>query len=137
MVNFPNANFGTAFGSAISAEYGDDGSLYILRYSRNGYSDEGTTGGLFRVDYTGTRNDACLPPTQVARRGAIGAPARGVLAGIPGMTAFEIPADKQGLEVFDLSGKRVFVERRAGRAGRLRVDLPSGLAAGLVKARFF
>lgn len=137
MVNFPNSNFGTTFGSVISAEYGKDGSLYILRYSKNGYSDEGTTGGLFRVDYTGARNETCLPTSLVARRGAIGAPARGALAGIPGMTSFEIPADKQGLEVFDLSGKRVFVERRNGRAGSLRVELPSGLASGLVKARFF
>ena len=61
MVNFPMANARATLGSIISAEYGKDGSLYILRYSKSGYSDQGTTGALFKVDYIKPIDESCIP----------------------------------------------------------------------------
>jgi hypothetical protein len=136
MVNFPVANAGSTFGSVISAEYAKDGSLYILRYSRNGYSDDGSTGGLFRVEYTGTILPACEPAVSLAGRHEMQAKA-GIAGGLPGITVFEMPAEARRIEFYDLEGRRIWSESRNGRVGRLRVNLPAGVAKGLVRARYF
>lgn len=134
MVNYPNANPGALLGSIISAEYGKDGSLYVLRYSKNGYGDQGSTGGLFRVDYTGTINEACAP-VGIAKRHAE-AWRHGVRGGVAGFTVFELPTHAQVIEVFDLAGKVVWSESRQGRAGALRIQVPTHLAQGVVRARY-
>lgn len=134
MVPFPNAT-SSLFGSLISAQYGADGSLYILRYSKSGYGDQGSSAALFRVDYTGAINEACQP-VSLARSRDGSAPAR-MASGVPGLMVFELPEGALGVKVFDLSGRMVWTQRRDGRPGRLRLEMPSRLAAGVVRARFF
>lgn len=137
MVNFPNAQ-ASQFGSLVSAAYGADGSLYILRYSKSGYGDEGTSSALFRVDYTGTINEACEPPVSIAEAGpkarGNGSFLRSVAAG---RAVFELPEEAAGIEVFDLKGKRVWREGRGGRTGLLRLEMPAHLASGVVRARIY
>jgi glucose/arabinose dehydrogenase len=136
MVDFPVANISSTFGSVISAEYAKDGTLYILRYSRNGYSDDGSTGGLFRVEHTAAINPVCEPVVSLSDRHEIAVKA-GIVGGMAGITVFEMPAEARRMEFYDLEGRRVWVESRNGRVGRLRVSLPAGVAKGLVRARLF
>ncbi len=133
MVDLPVANIASQFGSVISAEYGPDGALYILRNSSNGYTGQGSTGGLFKVDYTGPRNDACAP---VSLRHEI-ASKSGIKGGVSGYSVFEMPAHLNRLEVYDLSGRRVWSESRGGRTGVLRLRMPAHLAQGVVRARVY
>jgi hypothetical protein len=135
MVNYPAANPGSLFGSLISAEYGKDGSLYILRYSKNGYSDQGSTGGLFRVDYTGAIDPNCDPTVSVAEAGAMPGTRGDLRSGVAGLTVFEMPAGASVLEAFDPAGRPVWREERRGRQGALRLEVPSHVAQGVVKVR--
>ncbi|HLP43078.1 MAG TPA: hypothetical protein VK465_16345, partial [Fibrobacteria bacterium] len=135
LVDFPVTGATGIFGSLISAEYGRDGSLYLLRYSKNGYGDQGNSGGLFKVDYTGPIDEACLPVSVAVRGGRLGG--EGIKGGVAGLTGFEIPEGRAGIEIFDLSGRLVHRELRGGRGGGLRVELPPGKARGLVRARVF
>lgn len=136
MVDFPIANVGSVLGSITSAEYGNDGSLYILRYSKNRYSDQNSTGGLFRIDHIAAINPACEPTVSLADRHALAAKA-GIAGGVAGITRFEMPAEARRMEFYDLEGRLVWSESRDGRTGRLRVNLPARVAKGLVRARVF
>jgi hypothetical protein len=136
LINFPNAQ-ASVFGSLVSAEYGADGSLYLLRYSRTGYGDEGTSSALLRVDYTGQIKEDCLP-VSVADAASEARGKAGVLrSAVAGRTVFELPAGAAGIEVFDLTGKRVWRELRGGRTGLLRLEMPAHKAQGVVRARIF
>jgi hypothetical protein len=132
MVDFPVANVGSVLGSIISAEYGKDGSLYVLGYSRNGYSDQGSTGGLFRIDHTAP----ICGTVSLADRHALTARA-GIAGGVAGISVFEMPAEARRMEFYDLEGRRVWTETRDGRVGRLRVVLPSQVGKRLVRSRIF
>jgi glucose/arabinose dehydrogenase len=134
LVDFPVA--GSVLGSIISAEYGKDGSLYVLRYSKNGYSDDGSTGGLFRIEHTGAIIPSCEPPGNRVGGPAFAAKA-GLAGGVAGITIFEMPAEARGMEFYDMDGRHVWSESRDGRVGVLRFTLPSGVAKGLVRARVF
>lgn len=136
MVDIPVANAAGTFGSIISAEYGPDGALYILRNSTNGYSGQGSSGGLFKVDYVGPRNNACLPPPPVSARHQIAA-RNGVQGGVAGHSVFEMPAHADRLEVYDLAGRRVWSATRDGRVGALRLKMPAHLAQGVVRAKAY
>jgi cytochrome c len=127
--NFPSSGMK----SDIAADYGPDGALYILQYSQSGYSDQNSA--LIRIDYTGTINDACAPGTTslvksaFGRSGAVGT----VVSGVQTVT---LPAEAEGMEVFDLSGRKVWSYLRQGPSGVLRVELPEGLANGLLRVRY-
>jgi cytochrome c len=118
--------------SNISAQYGPEGSLYILQYSESGYSDNKSA--LIRIDYTGSRDDTCIPVSLAGspRRNAAGAG----LQVMAGFSAVEIPEGSAGLEAYDMQGKRIWTYVRAGTQGRLRVDLPAHVAGGLFRVRF-
>jgi len=123
----------TGMNSDIAADYGPDGSLYILQYSQSGYSD--TKSALIRIDYTGPIDDACAPATtSLASSPSFRSGAAGTLVG--GLQSITLPAEAEGLEAFDLSGRKVWSYRRNGASGDLRLELPEGLANGLLRVRF-
>jgi cytochrome c len=122
----------TGMGSDIAADYGPDGSLYILQYSQNGYGD--ASSALIRIDYNGTIDDACAPSVSVAKTGFGRSSAMGNL--VSGFQPVTLPADAQGLEAFDISGRKVWTYMRDGAAGSLQVEFPRQLASGLLRVRF-
>lgn len=127
--NFPI----TGMKSDIAADYGPDGSLYVLQYSQSGYGDNNAA--LYRIDYTGTINDACAPATSLAKS----ARSQGAMAGalVSGFQPIELPADAAGLDAFDLSGRKVWSYARQGVSGDLKLEFPRQLAAGLLRVRFY
>ncbi len=122
----------TGMRSDISAQYGPEGSLYVLQYSENGYSD--TKSALIRIDYTGARDESCLP-TSLARVSRAQDAVR-QLSVLAGFSYVDLPAGHSGFEVFDMQGKHAWTYVRAGSEGVLRVNLPSALAGGLLRIRF-
>jgi len=117
--------------SDIAAQYGPEGSLYVLQYSGSGYGDNNAF--LFRIDYTGTINDSCYT-TALAKPAQAAQSLSGVL--VSGLEPINLPAEARGLEAFDLSGRKVWSFARQGATGALRVDLPRSLAPGLLRIRF-
>jgi hypothetical protein len=119
--------------SDIAADYGPDGALYILQYSQDGYSD--TKSALMRIEYTGTIDDACAPAvTSLAASASGRSGAHGIL--VSGFQPVTLPAGAEGLEAFDLSGRKVWTYLRNGAAGSLQVRFPKRLASGLLRVRF-
>jgi cytochrome c len=120
-------------GSYVDAQFGPDGALYLLKYSDNGYSAGGGP-ALFRVEYTGTYDDACYAPfgpgatalKEIGSRRTAVAPVNGV---------FTLPAGYRAVEFFDVSGRRAWSWRRAGTSGDVTVQLPARMALGLWQAR--
>jgi cytochrome c len=129
MVDFPMANAKATLGSPISAEFGKDGSLYILRYSKSGYGDQGSTGALFKVDYTKPIEESCIP-VSVARPGK----ALRAAGSVGGLNAFLLPVGAERIRLFDLSGKLIWSETRKGREGDLRIVPDAALSQGLLRA---
>jgi cytochrome c len=121
--------------SDISAQYGPDGALYVLQYSEAGYSD--TKSALIRIEYTGPRDETCLPPPSAVSRNAIRA-AKGMekLMILAGHTYVDLAPGHAGFIAYDMSGKQVWTYVRAGKDGVLRVDLPSAISGGLLRIRF-
>ena len=55
---------------------------------------------------------------------------------VSGIQTVTLPAEAEGMEVFDLSGRKVWSYLRRGPSGVLRVELPKGLANGLLRVRY-
>jgi cytochrome c len=124
----------TGMRSDISAQYGPEGSLYVLQYSESGYGD--TKAALLRVDYTGVPDASCVVSLA---RGAQSRHARGAdrsLAILAGFSYVDIPSGQSGFEAFDSQGRKVWTFVRAGSEGMQRVNLPSALAGSLLRIRF-
>jgi hypothetical protein len=123
--------------SNISMEFGPEGALYVLQYSQSGYGDNNAA--LYRIEYTGARDETCLPPSAAAE-GARARPARRLMADMRAGLLLDIPAGAAGGEILDLQGRRVWEFRRpagaAGETGRLRVQLPRDLAGGVFQVRY-
>jgi hypothetical protein len=117
--------------SDIAAQYGPEGSLYVLQYSGSGYGDNNAF--LFRIDYTGPINDSCYT-TAIAKPVQAAQSLSGAL--VSGLEPIDLPAEAKGLEAFDLSGRKVWSFARQGATGALRVDLPRSLAASLLRIRY-
>jgi glucose/arabinose dehydrogenase len=122
----------TGMGSDIAADYGPDGSLYILQYSQNGYGD--ASSALIHIEYTGTIDNACVTSVSPAKTGFGRSAAMGTL--ISGFQPVTLPADARGLEVFDLSGRKVWTYLRDGAMGPVQLEFPRHLASGLLRVRF-
>jgi cytochrome c len=123
----------TGMKSDIAADYGPDGSLYVLQYSQSGYGD--ANAALIRIDYNGTINDACAPVVSLAgSKPSQRSNAAATL--VSGFQPIELPADAAGLEAFDLSGRKVWSFSRQGVSGDLKVEFPRRLASGLLRVRF-
>ncbi|MEO6095598.1 MAG: hypothetical protein ABIW76_07930, partial [Fibrobacteria bacterium] len=122
--------------SDISAQYGPEGALYVLQYSESGYTD--TKSALVRIDYTGLRDESCIPPVSLARalpsRNSRGA--ERALSILAGFSYVDIPSGQSGFEVFNSQGRRVWTFVRAGSEGMQRVNLPSEFAGSLLRIRF-
>ena len=118
--------------SDIAADYGPEGSLYVLQYSQSGYGDNNAA--LYRIDYTGTINDACAPAVSIAKSAQTEKALSGGL--VSGLQPIDLPAEAKGLEAFDLSGRKVWSYARQGATGALRLDLPRSLASGLLRIRY-
>ncbi|MDB5047324.1 MAG: cytochrome c class [Fibrobacteres bacterium] len=118
--------------SDVSAQYGPEGSLYILQYSESGYGD--TKSALIRIDYTGARNEACIPlaiAPFAARRAA-----NERLSVMAGFSAIDLPEGASGFQAFDMHGRKVWTYVRARAEGGSRVELPARIAGGLLRIRF-
>jgi hypothetical protein len=124
----------TGMRSDISAQYGPDGALYVLQYSEAGYSD--TKSALIRIDYTGARDESCLPVSIApAARGRSGMGAERLI--VPAGQAYvDLPAGHAGFTAYDMRGKQVWAFVRSGTQGVLRVDLPKAIAGSLLRIRF-
>jgi hypothetical protein len=114
--------------SDISAEYGPDGALYVLQYSQDAYLDN--KAALYRIAYAGPHDCAVS-----LAKAAFGRPGQeGAL--VSGFQPITLPADADGLEIFDLSGRKAWTYSRNGAAGPLHIELPKRLASGLLRVRF-
>jgi hypothetical protein len=124
----------TTLRSDISAQYGPDGALYVLQYSEAGYSD--TKSALIRIEYTGVRDEACLPSTSVVPRNARASNGAEKLTVLAGHTYVDVAPGHKGFIAYDMKGKRVWTYVRAGHEGMVRVNLPSAISGGLLRIRF-
>jgi hypothetical protein len=122
----------TGMNSDISAQYGPEGSLYVLQYSENGYGD--SKSALIRIDYAGAIDESCAPVSLA--RSAPERPRAGTALLPAGFRSVELPAGSRGLEAFDLSGRKVWSYLRPEASASPRVELPAGLAAGLLRIRY-
>jgi cytochrome c len=122
----------TGMNSDIAADYGPDGSLYILQYSQSGYSD--SKSALIRIDYTGPIDDACAPGSTSLAKTAFGR-SGSAWALVSGFQPITLPEGAERLEAFDLSGRKVWTYRRNGATGPVRLEFPGHLS-GLLRVHF-
>ncbi len=108
-----------------------EGSLYLARFSSNGYTDKAS--GLYRVEFNDPAFDnSCYQPFGPAQVSIwIG---RGAPAWAQG--SISLPAGYRGAEFFDIQGRRVWGYRRASAAGEGRLRLPEQMGNGVWRARF-
>lgn len=133
IVNFPLNNPGSSLGSVTGMEYGPDGSLYVLRYSNAGYGGEGTTGALYRVDYTGTYDPSCAPVS--IAQGLSRKPGQSMVT-VSGIQPLQLPSGIKGFDVFDLSGRKVWNYVRAEAQDDMQVHFPAHLKNQLLQVRY-
>lgn len=135
VTNFAPSGFPQA--SYIDMQFGPDGALYALRNSSNGYS--GGDGNLVRIAYTGPIVDSCYHPfvatvgTPVSIRGA--GPVRRFVAPTLVDGIVNLPAGYRSVELYDLSGRRVWSYHRASADEAGSVKIPAGMARGVLQAR--
>jgi hypothetical protein len=128
ILDFPDATLK----SDISAQYGPEGALYILQYSETGYGD--TKSALIRIDYTGPRDESCLPVSIADARSNAGVSDRSSMRA--GFAYVDLPEGYAGFDAFDLQGRKAWSYSRAGEQGMVRVDLPEAVSGGLMHIRF-
>lgn len=135
---FPAASLpGLPVGNYIDMRFGKhDGAMYLLKNS-NGIYTNFNQASLYRIEYTGAIDNACYTPFEAATGPASlrPAPARRNLAPFPVNGMIRIPAGYRTVEVFDLSGRKVWRHTRANALHDATVTLPSGMAAGVLRAR--
>jgi hypothetical protein len=114
--------------SDIGADYGPDGALYVLQYSQSACLDN--KAALYHIAYTGPHDCAVSLAT-----GTYGRPgSKGAL--VSGFQPITLPADAEGLEIFDLSGRKAWTYLRNGAAGSQQIELPKRLASSMLRVRF-
>jgi cytochrome c len=119
----------------LNLQIGPDGALYYLNYAGWGTTTADTRIG--RLEYMG----ACRPLTPVPRlpTALVRRPAEDVRLLPPGSireSGLDLPAGYRGVELYDGMGKRVFISFPLGNGSGRRVDVPSALARGVLRARF-
>jgi hypothetical protein len=105
----------------------------VLRYSSGGYTGQGTTGALYRVDYTGTYDPSCAP-VSLAENFKRGDVRLGAL--MSDFHSVHLPAHIKGFEAYDLSGRKVWTYSRKGETGSMQVPFPAHLNKGLLQVRY-
>jgi cytochrome c len=144
VTNFAPTGWTTA--SYLDMQFGPDGMLYALRNTGNNYNTD--DGGLYRVSYTGTHDNACfkrfrannalLGPgatqngpvsiRQTIRRAV--APSASVVDGM-----VTLPVGYRAIALYDLSGRMVWSHVRAAADHSEVVRIPGNLADGILQAR--
>jgi hypothetical protein len=137
---FPGATLsGLPNGNYIDMRFGrHDGAMYVLKNSNGGYQNFNQA-SLYRIEYTGTINNACytpfvatVGPTSITRE-AIRRTMAPSIAVINGMVT--LPVDYRTVTLYDLIGRKVWGHTRA-KADRVEtVRVESGLASGILQAR--
>ncbi len=124
---------GLPSGSYIDMQYGPDGAMYLLKFSDAGYTI-GSGPQLFRVEYTGIQDSACyrqFVPTVGPTALKSYPTQRPTLTPNIDNGAFTLPQGYRSMDLFDLSGKRVWSYSRSSTETSLSVRLPQELAHGL------
>ncbi len=123
----------TAF-SYIDAQFGPAGELYVLKFSDDNAS-LGAGPALYRIEFTGAYDDSCYVPfgpdnigTQIKKNVK-------PFASLHGKGFYQLPVGYRSLELFDLSGRKVWTYRRENAVHALEVPLPSNLSRGIFQAR--
>ncbi len=124
---FPKASY-------IDAQFGPEGALYMLRFSDCGYCTG--SGALYRIEYTGSYDDACYKPFGPVAPTALAArPHQQALSPMAANGVYTLPTGYRSLELFDLSGRKVWSFHRSQIDDPLAVKLPAFLAKGIWEAR--
>ncbi len=138
---FPGASL-LPNGSYIDMRFGKhDGAMYVLRGSNSQYSNFNQA-ALYRIEYTGTINNACYSPFvhtvgPVSIAGGGRPEVRRAFASprvVDGLVT--LPVGYRTVTLYDLSGRKVWSHTRASSASNEAVRVPADLAAGLLQARF-
>ncbi len=129
--DFPTAIPGQ--NSMLGLQLGPDGALYYLNYA--GWFNSSTSTKIGRLEYVGK----CLPSTPVpVLPTAIQPPAvkRGMVMPLTSGNALTLPRGYSNVELYTLSGKRVFQGTIKTDAQERTIDLPANLKLGLLHARY-
>ncbi len=140
--------------SMTDMEMGPDGSLYLLDYDNGavlslqytgaqkdykscGFIKEGCMDTKYQeYDKTANLNSPAACKTTVSIRAIKAMSAPKPMAFLAGFRAVDLPIGVYGLEIFDMSGRKVWTYVRAGAEGKLRVELPAAIAGGLLRVRY-
>jgi glucose/arabinose dehydrogenase len=130
-------------GSYIDMRFGPhDGAMYLLRGSNTQYSNFNQA-ALYRIAYTGPIDNSCytkftatVGPGPVALQGSVPSihktlsPAFTVSGGV-----LTLPAGYRSVDLFEISGRKVWTYSRASAEASESVKLPAALAKGVLQAR--
>ncbi len=141
VTNFAPAGFTTA--SYLDMQFGPDGALYALRNCANAYSTGNSDGGLYRIEYTGTADNACYKPFNVTILGpgatqTTALQPRVIRQAIPPVMAnglLVLPAGYRTVELYNASGRRIWSFHRNIAGGPTRIQLPASLGQGIWQAK--
>jgi cytochrome c len=131
---------GLPAGSYIDMRFGADGAMYLLRNSTGGSGYSGfNQAALLRIAYTGTITPSCYTPFNAT----VGPP-----AGISGRPAIRrnvaptlvsgfvnLPIGYKSVELYNLSGRKVWTYRRAAADHHEAVQVPASLGKGMLQAK--
>jgi cytochrome c len=129
-------------GAYIDMRFGADGAMYLLRNNTGGASYTGfNNAALFRIAYTGTINPSCYTPfvATVGQPAALNDAGRRELrrnlapALVNGFV--NLPIGYKSVELYNLSGRKVWTYRRATADQHEAVQVPMSLAKGVLQAR--
>ncbi len=144
LADFPvlmNGNKVYELGGSISAQYGPDGSLYVLKYSDHGFGDH--TSGLTRIDYTGAIDDACAPVVAIGNRNLKSSSENNSINNlginsvqmISGLHFVTLPENAKGFILFNAQGKKVWEYFEVTDLSR-RVALPNNLFNKVLRLKY-
>lgn len=135
---FPGVS-GLPNGSYIDMRFGPEGAMYVLRNSSGGYGNmDGAA--LYRIEYTGTINEACYTPfnttvgpvsLQPNDRPAV----RRMMAPAISNGMLTLPAGYRTADLYDLSGRKVWTYRRDDATRAESVRIPARFSGKMLHAR--
>ncbi len=126
-------------GSYIDMRFGPEGAMYLLRGSNTQYSNFNAA-ALFRIRYTGTISNSCYTPFNttvgpVAINGSLRPTLRQNVAPALINGTVNLPVGYKSVELYNLSGQKVWVYRRASANQQEAVKVPVNLTNGILHAK--
>ena len=135
---FPNSGTlsGLVTASYIDAQFGPEGALYLLKFSGANYGDY--TPALYRVEYTGTYDNACYKtfgPANVTAIQPVKSALHRAVAPVFGNGFIQMPVGYRTVELYDIIGRQVWSFHRQQADFEYQARLPAELSKGMLQAK--